>query len=133
MGNLYKNIIDIYWPFLQIVIIHLFIPIAFIQSPLFKYLLYHFDLVIDLKNPSNTQINTELLLEYNKKWYLRYIMRKLLQVRLFMAYKRAISSGCTKVWNQFINDRYVVGRKLVNYYYKTKKPQETSTNDEISE
>eukprot|EP01083_Nonionella_stella_P293235 997198_1 len=120
--QLCDNCYYIYWPLLRLVIIHLFVPIAFIQSPVFKYLMcdsrFKDSLMVKMKNYNDNE--EELLFQFNCKWYLSYMMRKLLQCRLFIGYQRAIRTACDKLWHQFINDKYVIGKKLVNYYYKNR-------------
>jgi len=126
--------LKIYWPILSAMIVHWFLPIAMVQSSMFRMLLFGpFESTLLVRKEGMD--DDELILDYNRNLYLKHIMRNLIRLRILLFYKTAIKKAGCNLWDQFINDRYVVGRKLVNYYYavqeKGKKEEQLVIQDAV--
>merc|ERR1712129_238874 len=118
MGGFLQVCADIYWPLLRLLILHLFVPFALVQSRLFEHVLFGSEWLL-IRKDFDSKVAIDVLLDFNKKWYFRYFMRRMVQFRLAWGYHRFVKNGCRKLWNQFIDDNYVKGRELVNYYYSS--------------
>ena len=132
--SLGQIVVDIYGPILNVMILHWFLPIAWVRSDMFKWMVFwEFEGSQPFLIRKDGMDSEELLLDFNKNFYLKNLMRNLIRLRILLFYKSAIKRACCNLWEQFINDRYVVGRKLVNYYYAVQEDQDEQQQQTVQE